>query len=284
MRILIIITVLFFPLLIKGQSRVPVGKDDFTILVFEEPVLDSEPTNDEFVVFTASGKGAFKQSKKILKVKLNRASDGKREATLLVITQSRYRHEIVLYPENSPEKQIYYFDAGKPLFNSGTNSRYAVKDSGDNLFKNKEVPKWADTLKCRTINRKPAWIARETTKKQGIYFTVKGTYNGNEAIYVPLSIRNESGQRYDIKSIAFSKVPKLKAKGADTTEPIADREFYVFQEPKTVIPGSETHFVAVLKRFTLNSRRDVLIEIEEVGERIISNRVSHDLINNPKRL
>jgi len=284
MRILPVITILLLPLLIKAQSCVPVGKEDYTILVFEEPVLDSEPTNDEFVVFTATGKGAFKQGKKMLKVKLNKASEGKREASLLVITQGGQRHEIVLYPEKNPEKLIYYFDAGKPLFNSRTKSRYAVSDSGENLFEDKEVPKWADTLRCRTINRKPAWIARETTKKQGIYFTVKGTYNGKEAIYIPLSIRNESGQRYDVKSIAFSKVPKIRSKGADSSEPIVDEEFYVFQEPKKVMPGSETHFVAVLKRFTLNSRRDVLIEIEEVGERIISNRVPHDLINNPKRL
>lgn len=284
MRVLPTITVLLLPFLIQAQERVPVGKDDFTILVFEEPVLDSEPTNDEFVVFEANGQGAFKQSKKMLKVKLNKASKGEREASLLVITQSRQRHEIILYPEKKPEQLIYYFDAGKPLFASGTNGRYSIENTTVASRENEQVPGWADTLRCRTINRRPAWIARETTKKQGIYFKVKGTYHGKEAIYIPLSIRNESGQRYDVKSIAFSKVPKPTTRGADTSERIREQEFYVFQEPKTIMPGAESHFVAVLKRFTLNSRRDVLIEIEEVGERTISNRVSHDLINNPKRL
>ena len=51
------------------------------------------------------------------------------------------------------------------------------------------------------------------------------------------------------------------------------------------MPDTEVHFVAVLKRFTLNSKRDVLIEISENnGERTIQNRIAHTLINNPKRM
>ncbi|MEM0930888.1 MAG: DUF4138 domain-containing protein [Bacteroidota bacterium] len=286
MRYLVLLFIL--PLFVVAQKRIPVSKEDFTILVFEEPVLDSEPNNDEFVVFPATGNGAFKQNGKMLKVKANKLSEGKKEATLLVITRSNRRHEIILYHEPKPEKFNYYFDAGLPLFKSRKNQAFEEDQQGTITVRKKayrELPKWVDTVKAKSINKKPAWLGRGTTKNQGIYFTNKGTYHGTDAIYIALSIRNESGQRYELKFINYSKVPKTKGKGAVSSEPINKRESFEFQLPENIMPDTEVHFVAVLKRFTLNSKRDVLIEISENnGERTIQNRIAHTLINNPKRM
>lgn len=282
------------PVFLIAQARIPVSKDDETILIFPEPTVEKLVNNNEFVIIPNDNGGTFSQSGRIIKIKGNKASSGQREATLLVITPSGQSYELILYPEKSPEDYTYYITremGGMNILNFDAPKTTSSKPLPKLEVAVDQTQKPVDTTLLSTeqfalakrIVRLPPWVGREVKTVQNIYLQVKGTYYGEDKIYIALKLRNESGQRYDLDLINFTVRSTYKRTSSNVDAPIKD--VYVHNEPVSVFSNAEAHFVAVIDRFTLSKKREVLIEIKEKsGQRHLENTIEHKLINNPKRL
>jgi hypothetical protein len=128
-------------------------------------------------------------------------------------------------------------------------------------------------------------IPRYFARRNGVFLWLKGVYYNNNELYVQFRIENKEGVDLDINFIKFF-IKSSYRNAAEQKIPLNENNglLYAYKLPKTVKGGTENHFVVVFGKFSLDNKKELLVELdEEGGNRNLSLSVGSDIINNPKR-
>jgi hypothetical protein len=130
-----------------------------------------------------------------------------------------------------------------------------------------------------------AWIPRYFARKGNVFLWLKGVYYNNDELYVQFRLENKEGVDLDINFIKFF-IKSSYRNASEQKIPIDKNNGLLleYKVPKIVKGGTENHFVIVLKKFSLDNKKELLVELdEEGGNRNLSMSIGRDIINNPKR-
>lgn len=130
-----------------------------------------------------------------------------------------------------------------------------------------------------------ALIPRYFARKGDVFLWLKGVYYNNDELYIQFRLENREGVDLDINFIKFF-IKSSYRNASEQKIPIDKNNGLLFEYkvPNIVKGGTENHFVIVLKKFSLDNKKELLVELdEEGGNRNLSMSIGRDIINNPKR-
>ena len=299
----------------KFSDTLQVSKDYKTILIFPENISESSIGNDYgFIVDLPKSEGG-KYSGRILKLYYDELAPEKEKTTnYLVITESGNVYEFLIELVAVPAKTTWYIDSemavtnidgnpivGKSVYPVQKNDlQEAVQDKKDPLFNTiKPSKKSADNsidratkelylsdpleyyrLRCYYMQFDKAKISRYFSRLDNVFLWLKGVYYNEDELYFQYRIENKEGLDLDINFIKHQMATNYKNSSSNQKLPL--EPVFVYKQPKTVAGKSENHFVIVFKKFALDEKKEVVVELdEESGNRNLSLKIGHEIINNP---
>lgn len=299
----------------KFSDTLQVSKDYKTILIFPENISESSIGNDYgFIVDLPKSEGG-KYSGRILKLYYDELAPEKEKTTnYLVITESGNVYEFLIELVAVPAKTTWYIDSemavtnidGNPIVGKSVypvqknDMKEAVQDKKDTLFTTiQPSKKSADNsidratkelylsdpleyyrLRCYYMQFDKAKISRYFSRLDNVFLWLKGVYYNEDELYFQYRIENKEGLDLDINFIKHQMATNYKNSSSNQKLPL--EPVFVYKQPKTVAGKSENHFVIVFKKFALDEKKEVVVELdEESGNRNLSLKIGHEIINNP---
>jgi hypothetical protein len=234
----------------------------------------------------------------------------------LVITDTGNVYDFVLELVAVPEKTTWYITQemavanieGKPIEKRNENGR--LIDTAEKL--NNEIQKMDTTshiknpskivadnskdsatkelylsdpleyyrLRCYYMQFDKPKISRYFSRLDNVFLWLKGVYYNEDELYFQYRIENKEGLDMDINFIKHQIATNYK--NSSSNQKMELKPVFVYKQPKTIAGKSENHFVVVFKKFALDEKKEVLVELdEESGNRNLSLRIGHEIINNP---
>lgn len=312
------ILALLVPFLAMSQNcsdTLRVSKKYKTILIFPENISESIVGNDfGFIADLPKSKGSRFHGR-IMKLYYDElATEEENYTNHTVITESGNVYDFILELTERPEKLTWYIQpemaianiSGKPL--GQTHGKYSELGKSHLLSEKKKdtnsnsiVP--SKDEKTNSIDRATrelyetdpmeyyrlrsyymqfdkAKISRYFSRSDNVFLWLKGVYYNEDELYFQLRVENKEGLDLDINFIKFSMATNYK--NSSSNQRMALEPVYVFKQPKTVGGKSENHFVIVFKKFALDEKKEIVVELdEESGNRNLSLIIGHEIINNP---
>lgn len=320
MKALLLISVLFSGYALVGQASsdtLQISKDFKTILIFPENISESSIGNDfGFIVDLPKPEGG-KFSGRIIKLYYDELAIEKENVTnYLVITDTGNVYDFVLELVAVPEKTTWYITQemavanieGKPIEKRNENQRQIatpeklnnemekmdtishIKNSDKIVAGNskdsatKELylsdPLEYYRLRCYYMQFDKPKISRYFSRLDNVFLWLKGVYYNEDELYFQYRIENKEGLDMDINFIKHQIATNYK--NSSSNQKMELKPVFVYKQPKTIAGKSENHFVVVFKKFALDEKKEVLVELdEESGNRNLSLRIGHEIINNP---
>ena len=320
MNALLLISVLFSGYALVGQASsdtLQISKDFKTILIFPENISESSIGNDfGFIVDLPKPEGG-KFSGRIIKLYYDELTIEKENVTnYLVITDTGNVYDFVLELVAVPEKTTWYITQemavanieGKPIEKRNVNQRQIatpeklnnemekmdtishIKNSDKIVAGNskdsatKELylsdPMEYYRLRCYYMQFDKPKISRYFSRLDNVFLWLKGVYYNEDELYFQYRIENKEGLDMDINFIKHQIATNYK--NSSSNQKMQLKPVFVYKQPKTIAGKSENHFVVVFKKFALDEKKVVLVELdEESGNRNLSLRIGHEIINNP---
>lgn len=320
MNALLLISVLFSGYALVGQASsdtLQISKDFKTILIFPENISESSIGNDfGFIVDLPKPEGG-KFSGRIIKLYYDELAIEKENVTnYLVITDTGNVYDFVLELVAVPEKTTWYITQemavanieGKPIEKRNENQRQIatpeklnnemekmdtishIKNSDKIVAGNskdsatKELylsdPLEYYRLRCYYMQFDKPKISRYFSRLDNVFLWLKGVYYNEDELYFQYRIENKEGLDMDINFIKHQIATNYK--NSSSNQKMELKPVFVYKQPKTIAGKSENHFVVVFKKFALDEKKEVLVELdEESGNRNLSLRIGHEIINNP---
>ena len=320
MNALLLISVLFSGYALVGQASsdtLQISKDFKTILIFPENISESSIGNDfGFIVDLPKPEGG-KFSGRIIKLYYDELTIEKENVTnYLVITDTGNVYDFVLELVAVPEKTTWYITQemavanieGKPIEKRNVNQRQIatpeklnnemekmdtishIKNSDKIVAGNskdsatKELylsdPMEYYRLRCYYMQFDKPKISRYFSRLDNVFLWLKGVYYNEDELYFQYRIENKEGLDMDINFIKHQIATNYK--NSSSNQKMELKPVFVYKQPKTIAGKSENHFVVVFKKFALDEKKVVLVELdEESGNRNLSLRIGHEIINNP---
>lgn len=320
MKALLLISVLFSGYALVGQASsdtLQISKDFKTILIFPENISESSIGNDfGFIVDLPKPEGG-KFSGRIIKLYYDELAIEKENVTnYLVITDTGNVYDFVLELVAVPEKTTWYITQemavanieGKPIEKRNENQRQIatpeklnnemekmdtishIKNSDKIVAGNskdsatKELylsdPLEYYRLRCYYMQFDKPKISRYFSRLDNVFLWLKGVYYNEDELYFQYRIENKEGLDMDINFIKHQIATNYK--NSSSNQKLELKPVFVYKQPKTIAGKSENHFVVVFKKFALDEKKEVLVELdEESGNRNLSLRIGHEIINNP---
>lgn len=320
MNALLLISVLFSGYALVGQASsdtLQISKDFKTILIFPENISESSIGNDfGFIVDLPKPEGG-KFSGRIIKLYYDELTIEKENVTnYLVITDTGNVYDFVLELVAVPEKTTWYITQemavanieGKPIEKRNENQRQIatpeklnnemekmdtishIKNSDKIVAGNskdsatKELylsdPLEYYRLRCYYMQFDKPKISRYFSRLDNVFLWLKGVYYNEDELYFQYRIENKEGLDMDINFIKHQIATNYK--NSSSNQKMELKPVFVYKQPKTIAGKSENHFVVVFKKFALDEKKEVLVELdEESGNRNLSLRIGHEIINNP---
>tara|TARA_R110002049_G_scaffold151754_2_gene315500 strand:+ start:922 stop:1896 length:975 start_codon:yes stop_codon:yes gene_type:complete len=316
----LLISVLFSGYALVGQASsdtLQISKDFKTILIFPENISESSIGNDfGFIVDLPKPEGG-KFSGRIIKLYYDELAIEKENVTnYLVITDTGNVYDFVLELVAVPEKTTWYITQemavanieGKPIEKRNENQRQIatpeklnnemekmdtishIKNSDKIVAGNskdsatKELylsdPLEYYRLRCYYMQFDKPKISRYFSRLDNVFLWLKGVYYNEDELYFQYRIENKEGLDMDINFIKHQIATNYK--NSSSNQKMELKPVFVYKQPKTIAGKSENHFVVVFKKFALDEKKEVLVELdEESGNRNLSLRIGHEIINNP---
>ncbi|MCM4166595.1 hypothetical protein KCTC52924_03535 [Arenibacter antarcticus] len=320
MKALLLLSAILTVYSLSGQTfsdTLQISKDFKTILIFPENISESSIGNDfGFIVDLPKPEGG-KYSGRILKLYYDElAVENENVTNYLVITDSGNVYDFILELVAVPQKTTWYITqemavaniGGKPMDKSNedvlqkirTEEQYnkiTKKDSisyASRLSKTKtDVSKDSATkelyqsdpfeyyrLRCYYMQFDKAKISRYFSRLDNVFLWLKGVYYNEDELYFQYRIENKEGLDMDINFIKHQIATNYK--NSSSNQKMELNPVFVYKQPKTVAGKSENHFVVVFKKFALDEKKEVVVELdEESGNRNFSLSIGHEIINNP---
>ena len=320
MNALLLISVLFSGYALVGQASsdtLQISKDFKTILIFPENISESSIGNDfGFIVDLPKPEGG-KFSGRIIKLYYDELAIEKENVTnYLVITDTGNVYDFVLELVAVPEKTTWYITQemavanieGKPIEKRNVNQRQiATPEKLNNEMEKMDTIshiKYSDKivagnskdsatkelylsdpleyyrLRCYYMQFDKPKISRYFSRLDNVFLWLKGVYYNEDELYFQYRIENKEGLDMDINFIKHQIATNYK--NSSSNQKMELKPVFVYKQPKTIAGKSENHFVVVFKKFALDEKKEVLVELdEESGNRNLSLRIGHEIINNP---
>jgi len=294
-----------------------ISKDFKTILIFSENISESSIGNDfGFIVDLPKPEGG-KFSGRIIKLYYDELAIEKENVTnYLVITDTGNVYDFVLKLVEVPEKTTWYITQemavanieGKPIEKRNENERNMgisekpnneilemdttsdAKISAKIVSVNSKVSATKELyqsdpleyyrLRCYYMQFDKPKISRYFSRLDDVFLWLKGVYYNEDELYFHYRIENKEGLDMDINFIKHQIATNYK--NSSSNQKMELKPVFVYKQPKTITGKSENHFVVVFKKFALDEKKEVLVELdEESGNRNLSLRIGHEIINNP---
>ena len=320
MNALLLISVLFSGYALVGQASsdtLQISKDFKTILIFPENISESSIGNDfGFIVDLPKPEGG-KFSGRIIKLYYDELAIEKENVTnYLVITDTGNVYDFVLELVAVPKKTTWYITQemavanieGKPIEKRNVNQRQIATpeklnnemekmdtishinnsnkivagNSKDSATKELYLsdPLEYYRLRCYYMQFDKPKISRYFSRLDNVFLWLKGVYYNEDELYFQYRIENKEGLDMDINFIKHQIATNYK--NSSSNQKMELKPVFVYKQPKTIAGKSENHFVVVFKKFALDEKKEVLVELdEESGNRNLSLRIGHEIINNP---
>ncbi|MBC8769393.1 DUF4138 domain-containing protein [Arenibacter sp. BSSL-BM3] len=320
MKALLLISVLLSGYALCAQASsdtLQISKDFKTILIFPENISESSIGNDFGFIVDLPKPEDGKFSGRIIKLYYDELAIEKENVTnYLVITDTGNVYDFVLELVAVPEKTTWYITQemavanieGKPIEKRNENQQQIVTPEKPNNeiekmdaishIKNsdkivagnsknsvtKELylsdPLEYYRLRCYYMQFDKAKISRYFSRLDNVFLWLKGVYYNEDELYFHYRIENKEGLDMDINFIKHQIATNYK--NSSSNQKMELKPVFVYKQPKTIAGKSENHFVVVFKKFALDEKKEVLVELdEESGNRNLSLRIGHEIINNP---
>jgi len=312
---LFFISVFFYLQALCGQKfsdTLQVSKNYKTILIFPENISESSIGNDYGFIVDLPKSAGGKYSGRILKLYYDELAPEKEKTTnYLVITESGNVYEFLIELVAVPAKTTWYINsemavtnidgnpAGRktvqkndlqetveqkkdPLVNAIKSSKKTTDNSIDRATKElyQSDPLEYYRLRCYYMQFDKAKISRYFSRLDNVFLWLKGVYYNEDELYFQYRIENKEGLDLDINFIKHQMATNYK--NSSSNQKLALEPVFVYKQPKTIAGKSENHFVIVFKKFALDEKKEVLVELdEESGNRNLSLKIGHEIINNP---
>ncbi|MDF0716574.1 DUF4138 domain-containing protein [Muricauda sp. 334s03] len=310
--------ILALMMMCKGTAQyctdtLEVSKKYKTILIFPENISESIIGNDFGFIADLPKAAGSKFHGRILKLYYDELAPEKENLTNhTVITESGNVYDFILKLKEKPKKFTWYIKPEKAITNINGNSKSIsldVADSGsETKIKRIEIPEEQLTistkdsatnsidratkelyekdpmeyyrLRCNYIQFDKAKISRYFSRLDNVFLWLKGVYYNEDELYFQYRIENKEGLDLDINFIKHQLATNYKNSSSNQKMPL--EPVFVYKRPKTVSGKSENHFVIVFKKFALDEKKEVVVELdEESGNRNLSLKIGHEIINNP---
>ncbi len=309
-------------LLFTGTSRAQVfsdtlqiSKDYKTIVIFPENISESSIGNDfGFIVDLPKSEGG-KYSGRISKLYYDELATEKENTTnYLVITDSGNVYDFLVELVDVPTKTTWYISPKMAVANIEGKPVGVVKNSTSQTSSAKDLPKQQEEnpvktvsmanntqensidratkelyesdpleyyrLRCYYMQFDKAKISRYFSRVDNVFLWLKGVYFNEDELYFHYRIENKEGLDLDINFLKHQIATNYK--NSSSNQKLGLEPVFVYKQPKTVAGKSENHFVVVFKKFALDEKKEVVVELdEESGNRNLSLKIGHEIINNP---
>ncbi|WP_086476623.1 DUF4138 domain-containing protein [Arenibacter amylolyticus] len=296
------------------SDTLEISKHFKTILIFSENIAESSIGNDfGFIVDLPKPEGG-KYSGRIVKLSYDElASENKGTTNYLVITDSGDVYDFIIKLVPVPQKTTWFIDkktavanignkpemegksTEKPFSNSnmevqrerigpmeGTpaeaNKSEIEKATSEKLYQTDPLEYFR--LRCYYMQFDKPKVRRYFSRSGNVFIWLKGIYYNQDELYFQYRIENKEGVDMDINFIKHQIATNYKNSSSNQKMELAP--IYTYKQPKRVAAKSENHFVVVFKKFALDEKKEVVVELdEEYGNRNFSLRIGHEIINNP---
>jgi len=296
------------------SDTLEVSKKYKTILIFPENISESIIGNDfGFIADLPKAQGS-KFHGRILKLYYDELATEKENFTNhTVITESGEVYDFILELKEKPEKFTWYIKPEMAIANIEGNSPKTrssilkIQESEKLLTENEDIslktaiksskpkdnsvdratkelyesdPMEYYRLRCYYMQFDKAKISRYFSRLENVFLWLKGVYFNEDELYFQYRIENKEGLDLDINFIKHQMATNYK--NSSSNQKLALEPVFVYKQPKTVAGKSENHFVLVFKKFALDEKKEVVVELdEESGNRNLSLTIGHEIINNP---
>lgn len=296
------------------SDTLQVSRNYKTILIFPENISESILGNDfGFIVDLPKSDGS-KYHGRILKLYYDElATETKNFTNHTVITASGNVYDFILELTQRPEKLTWYIDPKMAIANIDTGASDKVGQAQFSSLNSKEPLKHQDTtsvamnkfeeskrnsldratrelyendpieyyrLRCYYMQFDKAKISRYFARLDNVFLWLKGVYYNRDELYFQFRIENKEGLDLDINFIKFHMATNYR--NSSSNQRLELTPLFVYKQPKTVAGKSENHFVMVFKKFALDEKKEVVVELDEAsGSRNVSLKIGHEIINNP---
>ncbi len=295
------------------SDTLEVSKKYKTILIFPENISESIIGNDfGFIADLPKAEGS-KYHGRILKLYYDELATEKENFTNhTVITESGNVYDFILELREKPKKFTWYIDPDMAISNINGNPKPTTLDVTSLTTETEEnkivVPKEKSDsstessatnsidratkelyendpleyyrLRCYYMQFDNAKISRYFSRVDNVFLWLKGVYYNEDELYFQYRIENKEGLDMDVNFIMHQIATNYK--NSSSNQKLELRPLFVYKQPKTVAGKSENHFVVVFKKFALDEKKEVVVELdEESGNRNLSLKIGHEIINNP---
>jgi hypothetical protein len=296
-----ILFLLLFPAVCFSQSEIRTAyanENNKVMLLLDSPIVSAVRGNNDFVF----GYNKITPGK----TGLLSATKGAKKTNLIVIVQSGKVYSFFLEYKKylDPKDLILKIESKESNVNLNSEKRGEIvsipKDSirktesisnNDYDYNHKEYSndkKRYDSISEIIYTNKKNGLRRVYAKANSVYLTLKDYFFNKEQVYFYLEIENNSTVSFDINFLRFFTTTKgLKKVGlvqkilkGENGLPLSTYKF-----PKRVEGGATNRFVFVFNKFSLNKKKDLLIELAELkGERILRLNINSNIINFPQKI
>tara|TARA_R110000765_G_scaffold9911_3_gene30841 strand:- start:22683 stop:23645 length:963 start_codon:yes stop_codon:yes gene_type:complete len=295
------------------SDTLEVSKKYKTILIFPENISESIIGNDFGFIADLPKPEGSKFHGRILKLYYDELATEKENFTNhTVITESGEVYDFILELKEKPEKFTWYIKPEMAITNIDGNSgsrgldatvlrqqvdekhsdvtieqsSSSTKNTATNsidratkeLYENDPLEYYR--LRCYYMQFDKAKISRYFSRVDNVFLWLKGVYFNEDELYFQYRIENKEGLDLDINFVKHQIATNYK--NSSSNQKLGIEPVFVYKQPKTVAGKSENHFVLVFKKFALDEKKEVVVELdEESGNRNLSLKIGHEIINNP---
>lgn len=286
-----------------------------TILIFPENISESIVGNDfGFIADLPKSEGS-KFHGRILKLYYDElATEKKNYTNHTIITNSGNVYDFILELTERPEKLTWYIKPDMAIANIDNRSILGLKESSTDEIDMEETKEKVQSTVSSTVNKSnksnensvdrvtkelyennpieyyrlrcyymqfdKSKISRYFSRLDNVFLWLKGVYYNEDELYFQFRIENKEGLDMDINFIKYHMATNYR--NSSSNQKLELKPIFVFKQPKTVAGKSENHYVVVFKKFALDEKKEVVVELdEESGNRNLSLKIGHEIINNP---
>lgn len=295
------------------SDTLEVSKKYKTILIFPENISESIIGNDFGFIADLPKPEGGKFHGRILKLYYDElATETENFTNHTVITELGNVYDFILKLTERPKKLTWYIEPDKAITNINGNtksenpvipvSKLDNKTKQDDIQDEKPEPapnsEAANSieratkelyesdpmeyyrLRCYYMQFDKAKIGRYFARVDDVFLWLKGIYFNEDELYFQYRIENKEGLDLEINFIRHRIATNYK--NSSSNQKLELEPVFVYKRPKTVAGKSENHFVVVFKKFALDEKKEVAVELdEESGNRNLSLTIGHEIINNP---
>lgn len=286
-----------FPLLTFGQD-IKATEKKFTTLLFESNIVSGIVGNDDFVL-------EFNQEEPDNMALLKAVNKSASETSLVIKTENgtifnlnliygTEKKNIVPISDTlgvsvkvkSVEKSVTKINNSNSKKTTEVQAKKSVREDDytiGNTTLNDNENNLIECVECESILKAKKTIKRVFDENYSIKAQINDIYYFQNKLYFVVNFINESDLDYSFNYIK-SYIDTNNDSKVSTTQYLEKNPLFIYNTNRTIRGGTSRVLIFVYDQFSIDNNKKVVFEINESnGERNLSLKVPHYLVNNPKR-